>query len=200
MIISVHSENPEVRKMKQILDVLQSGGVIVYPTDTVYALGCLANNKEGIARIHRIKGNDSHKQLMTIMSPDISVTAKLTTPIPNEVFKLMKRNVPGPFTFILNANTRVPKIVQSRRKTIGFRIPSNPIAMYLLNNIDDYLVSTSFKVDNQFFSDPIDIEDRVGKLVDVIVDGGVLETKLSSIVDCTAAVPELIRAGDFVLD
>lgn len=195
MLVRVHTENPEVRKIKQIVDVLQNGGIIVYPTDTVYALGCLANNKDGITRIHRIKGGGSDRQLMTIMSPDISETSKLTTPIPNEVFKLMKRNVPGPYTFILNANSRVPKMVQSRRKTIGFRIPSNSIAMEILQGIDDYLVSTSFKLNDEFYSDPLDIEEQVGKLVDVVIDGGILETQLSSIIDCTGQEPELIREG-----
>jgi tRNA threonylcarbamoyl adenosine modification protein (Sua5/YciO/YrdC/YwlC family) len=112
----------------------------------------------------------------------------------------MKRNVPGPYTFILRANSKVPKIVQSRRKTIGFRIPENPIALQIISGLNDYLASTSLKVETDqgpevYYSDPEEIEERFGKLVDVIIDGGIQETHLSSVIDCTASVPEIIREG-----
>lgn len=200
MIVNVNPDNPQGRKIDKIIEILENGGIIIYPTDTVYALACLANNKEGIARIHRIKRSNPKNHLMTIMCSDISETSKLTKPIPNDVFKLMKRNIPGPYTFILNANSKVPKMVQSRRKTIGFRIPQNPIALEILANAEDYLVSTSLKVEDggkeQYYPDPIDIEEKFGKLVDAVVDGGILETNLSSVIDCTSEQPEIIREGE----
>lgn len=200
MVLTINSKNPQKRKIDKVLEVLNDGGIIIYPTDSVYALGCIASNKEGLERIRRIKGTKKTDQLMTIMSKDISEMSKLTKPIPNDVFKLMKRNVPGPYTFILNANSKVPKIVQSRRKTIGFRIPENPIALSIITGVDEYLASTSLKIENNdgseiYYSDPIDIEEHFGKLVDVIVDGGIQETKLSSVIDCTGSMPEILREG-----
>jgi len=200
MVLKINGENPQGRLIQQVIDVLNEGGIIIYPTDSVYALGCLAHNKEGLARIHRIKGSKKSHHLMTIMSRDISETSKLTTPIPNDVFKLMKRNIPGPYTFILRANSQVPKIVQSRRKTIGFRIPQNPIALEIISGLDDYLASTSLKIENEdgteeYYPDPLEIEERFGKVVDLIVDGGILETNLSSVIDCTGDWPEIIREG-----
>lgn len=200
MVLKINGENPQKRKIQEVIDVLNGGGVIIYPTDSVYALGCLVHNKEGLARIDRIKGVKKNHHLITIMSQDISETSKLTKPIPNDVFKMMKRNTPGPYTFILNANSKVPKIVQSRRKTIGFRIPENPIALEIISGLDDYLASTSLKIKNEaggeiYYPDPVDIEEQFGKLVDVIVDGGILETNLSSVIDCTGEVPEIIREG-----
>jgi len=200
MVLKINGENPQGRKIQQVIDVLNEGGVIIYPTDSVYALGCLAHNKEGLERIRRIKGTKKSDHLMTIMSPDISETSKLTRPIPNDVFKLMRRNIPGPYTFILRANNQVPKLVQSRRKTIGFRIPENPIALEIISGLEDYLASTSLKIEHEdgtetYYPDPVDIEERFGKLVDVIVDGGILETNLSSVIDCTGDWPEMIREG-----
>ncbi len=200
MVLKVNAENPQGNKIQKVIDILNDGGIMIYPTDSVYALACLANNKEGLKRIQRIKGTQRSQHFMTIMSPDISVLSKLTMPIPNDVFKLMKRNVPGPYTFILRANSKVPKIVQSRRKTIGFRIPENPIALQIISGLDDYLASTSLKVETDegpevYYSDPEEIENRFGKLVDVIVDGGIQETHLSSVIDCTDDTPEIIREG-----
>ncbi len=200
MVLKINAENPQGNKIQQVIDILNEGGIMIYPTDSVYALACLANNKEGLKRIQWIKGTQRNHHFMTIMSPDISELSKLTMPIPNDVFKLMKRNVPGPYTFILRANSKVPKIVQSRRKTIGFRIPENPIALQIISGLNDYLASTSLKVETDqgpevYYSDPEEIEERFGKLVDVIIDGGILETHLSSVIDCTASVPEIIREG-----
>src|SRR5690554_4815333 len=200
MVLKINNENPQGSKIQKVIDILNNGGIMIYPTDSVYALGCLASNKEGLKRIQRIKGTQRNQHFMTIMSPDISVLSKLTMPIPNDVFKLMKRNVPGPYTFILRANSKVPKIVQSKRKTIGFRIPQNAIALEIISGLDDYLASTSLKVESDegpevYYSDPEEIEARFGKLVDVIVDGGILETHLSSVIDCTDNTPEIIREG-----
>ena len=200
MILTINAENPQGNKIQKVIDILNDGGIIIYPTDSVYALACLANNKEGLKRIQRIKGTQRNHHFMTIMSPDISELSKLTMPIPNDVFKLMKRNVPGPYTFILRANSKVPKVVQSRRKTIGFRIPENPIALKIISGLDEFLASTSLKIETDegsevYYANPEEIGERFGKLVDVIVDGGVLETHLSSVIDCTESTPEIIREG-----
>lgn len=200
MVLTINTQNPQENKVQKVIDILNNGGIMIYPTDSVYALACLANNKEGLKRIHWIKGTQKNHHFMTIMSPDISELSKLTMPIPNDVFKLMKRNVPGPYTFILRANSRVPKVVQSRRKTIGFRIPENPIALKIISGLDDYLASTSLKIETEegpevYYSDPEEIAVKFEKLVDVIVDGGVQETHLSSVIDCTDSTPEIIREG-----
>src|SRR5690606_6500221 len=114
MVLKINDENPQGNKIQKVIDILNEGGIMIYPTDSVYALACLANNNEGHKRIQRIKGAQRHDHFMTIMGPDISVLSKLAMPIADAVFKLTKRNVPGPYTFILRANSKVPKVVQSR--------------------------------------------------------------------------------------
>ena len=197
-MLSIHPNNPEGRKIQQVVDTLKQGGVIIYPTDTVYGLGCDITKTKAVEKICRIRGLDPRKANMTFICGSISQLAEYTTPIDNQIFKLLKRNLPGPFTFILKAGAKVPKVLKNRRKTIGVRIPDNMIALAILENLGHPILSISLKSDDEvleYFTDPIDIEADLGKQVDLVIDGGVGGNQPSTVVDCTEREAVIIREG-----
>jgi tRNA threonylcarbamoyl adenosine modification protein (Sua5/YciO/YrdC/YwlC family) len=200
--LSIHPKNPEERKIEEVAKTLQKGGVIIYPSDTVYAFGCDINNAKAIEQICRIRGIKPEKQNFSIVCRDLSHLSDFTKPIPNEIFKLMKRNVPGPFTFILNANTKVPKLLGQNKKTVGIRVPNNAILQSIIAQFDSPIVSASLKYinddDNEFLEYPTDPEliyDMYKNMVDLVIDGGPCGQLASTIVDCTEEPFSIIREG-----
>ena len=183
--------------MEQISDVLNDGGIIIYPTDTTYAIGCHALKERAIERICQIKGLDPRKHRFSVVFPDMSTISEYVK-VDNASFKLMRRNLPGPFTFILPAGSRLPKIFRNR-KEVGIRIPDNNITLSICQCIDAPLLSTTLPYDEdddiEYLTDPELIDERFGELVDLVIDGGLGGTGHSTIVDCTTGEHEIVRQG-----
>jgi len=194
MILTINPKNPQVRLVRKVVDVLEQGGVIGYPTDTIYGVGCDLFNPEAIQKIHRLKKMEGKKPLSFICSDlkDISVYAFVS----NYGYKIMKRVLPGPYTFILKATKLVPKIAQTKQKTVGIRIPDNRICLALVKELGHPIINTSVNKPNEgLYNDPSEIEDRFGKRLDLVIDGGVIVADHSSIIDLTGDVPKVIRVG-----
>lgn len=194
----MYPENPDPRKIRQVCDILMNGGIIIYPTDTIYGIGCDITQPKAIERIARMKGLNPEKTTFSFICQDLSHITDYTSPISNEIFKMMKRNLPGPFTFILNANTNVPKILKSKRKTVGIRVPDNNIIREIVKELGNPILSTSVHDDDEiieFTTDPELIHERYEDLVDIVIDGGYGSNTPSAIIDCTNDSIELIRSG-----
>jgi len=194
MIITINSKNPQPRLIRKVVEVLQNGGVIGYPTDTIYGLGCDLLSPEAIRKIHWLKKSDGRKPLSFICSnlKDISRYAYVS----NYAYKMMKRLLPGPYTFILKATKLVPKIAMTKQKTVGIRIPDNKICLNLVRELGHPIISTSvYKPDEGLYNDPTEIEERFGKQLDLVIDGGVIVAEHSSIIDLTDEFPKVTRKG-----
>lgn len=198
MLLEIHPENPSARKIQQVIKVLEQGGVIIYPTDTVYALGCDIQNKKAIQQICRIRGLDPKKANLTFICKSISQLASYAAQLDNDVFKALRRNTPGPFTFILKANKEVPRIFANRKKTIGVRIPNNKIAIEIIEALSRPILSISLKNDDEiieYFTNASEIYDDYANLVQMVIDGGPGNNKPSTVVDATSNQLEIIREG-----
>lgn len=198
MFVKIYPENPQERLVRQAAEILQKGGIVIYPTDSVYAMGCSILHLTKVEDLERIKGYYTNSARLSFLCFDLSQLSNYCKPISNSVFKMMKRNLPGPFTFILEANNQVPKFFKGKKKTVGIRVPNNPILNEILRVMDCPIVSTSLPYDEQepeYASDPAYIRDRYENLVDLIIDGGQGGLTPSAIVDCTGEEPELIREG-----
>jgi tRNA threonylcarbamoyl adenosine modification protein (Sua5/YciO/YrdC/YwlC family) len=199
MLLSINTENPESRKLRQVVQVLEKGGVIIYPTDTVYGLGCDIFQAKSIEKICRIRGMDVSKANLTIICKDIAQLSRYSKQIDNSIFKVLKKNAPGPFTFILKSGNEAPKIFKSRRKTIGIRIPDNNIAQSIIEELGHPILSISLKSDDEileYFTDPSEIHDDYHKLVDLVIDGGAGKNIPSAIVDCSDGSIKILREGE----
>ncbi|MBQ4355146.1 MAG: threonylcarbamoyl-AMP synthase [Bacteroidales bacterium] len=198
MLLKIYPENPNPREIRKAVDVLRSGGVIIYPTDTIYGIGCDIFMPKAIERITEILGNKKKKDAMTFICHDLSHLSTFTKPIGNNIFKVMKRALPGPFTFILEANNDVPKLLQSNKKTVGIRVPDNTIVREIVRELGHPILSTSVKDDDEiveYTTDPELIEERYGDRVDLVVDGGYGDNVPSTVVDCTSGDIEVVREG-----
>lgn len=198
MLIKIHPENPEGRKIQQVVDVLKDGGVIIYPTDTVYGIGCDIFNQDAVDRICKLRGLDPVKARLAFICEDISQVTEYSQPISNDVFRLMKRLLPGAYTFVINSNNKVPKLFKNRKRTIGVRIPDNPILQELVQGLGRPILTTSLRSDDEvaeYFTDPIDIDEDYGKLVDIVVDGGIGGNTPSTVLDCTGDEITILRQG-----
>lgn len=199
MVLKINSENPRDKEIETVVNVLKNGGVIIYPTDTVYALGCDIYNNKAIEKIARIKKLDPEKALFTFICSDISEISNYVLPISNTVFKTIKRLTPGPYTFILNANSNVPKILKQNRKTIGIRVADNPITKKIIQQLGNPLLSSSLIDETnditEYYTDPEDIAREYSHQVDLIIDGGYGNVVPSTILDCTKDEITLIRKG-----
>ena len=195
MILRIYPENPSEKAVRQVADTLRSGGIIIYPTDGVYAYGCALSNPKGIDKIRTASGKKgSDFSIVCADLSTISTYAKVSTP----VFKLLKRNLPGPFTFILEASSKTPDKCLERRKTIGIRIPENPITRAIVEELGCPLLSSSVKTDEletEYATDPSLIDEQFGANVDLIVDGGYGHIVPSTVVDCTSDEPIIVREG-----
>lgn len=198
MILTIHPQNPDQRKIGQVTETLRKHGVIIYPTDTVYAIGCDMMSKEAVERLCRIRHLDPQKAMLTLICKDLSQVAEYAAQIDTPVFKLMRRNLPGPFTFILPAGSKTPKLFINRKKTIGVRIPDNAILMAIVEELGHPILTASLKTNDdvvEYFTDPEDLHDQYENQVDAVIDGGPGGIVPSTLVDCTGQEPELIREG-----
>ena len=200
MRIKLHPENPQPRLIKKVIDCLRSGGVIIYPTDTVYGLGCDIHNKKAIERICRIKGIRPEKAQFSCICEDLKIIGEYTVQVSTPVYKIMKRAFPGPYTFILQASKAIPRHFQSKKKTVGIRVVDNPIANAIVHELGNPLVSSSLNSDDNFVgydTDPDVIYERYHKQVDMVVDGGFGHNEPSTVIDCSRGEHdiEIIREG-----
>lgn len=198
MFLKIYPENPNPREIRKAVDCLQNGGIIIYPTDTIYGIGCDIFKPKAVERITEILGGSKKKSAMTFICHDLSNLSDYTKPIANNIFKVMKRTLPGPFTFILEANNNVPKIVQSNKKTIGIRVPDNNIIREIVRELGHPILSTSVKDDDEvveYTTDPELIYEKYENLVDLVIDGGYGDNVPSTVVDCTSGDIEIVREG-----
>ncbi len=199
MFIRIYNENPNIKEIKKAVDVLKNDGVIIYPTDSVYAFGCNIFSSKALERIAQIKHLDPQKAHFSLIFYDLSQISNYTNPLDNELFKLLKRNLPGPFTFILEANTNVPKMLKmNKKKTIGIRIPDNNIARSIVYELGNPIFTTSVIEDDdiiEYMTDPELIHEKYSDMVDLVIDGGFGNLVASAIVDCTGGKVEVTREG-----
>lgn len=203
MLIKIYDQNPSQKEILRVVNILKNGGIIIYPTDSVYGLGCDIFNHKGIEKIAQLKKIDPEKAHFSIICYDLSNISEYTMQIENPIFKIMKKNLPGPFTFILKANNNVPKIFKSKKKTIGIRIPDNNIVREIVKELGNPIMTTSVISDDdiiEYSTDPELIHDEYQTMVDLVIDGGYGNTEASTIVDCTTGEVEIIRQGIGVLE
>jgi tRNA threonylcarbamoyl adenosine modification protein (Sua5/YciO/YrdC/YwlC family) len=194
MLVAINSQNPQVRLIRKAVEILRSGGIIIYPTDTVYGMGCDLFNKRGIEKIYEIQHRNQKQPLSFICSDlkDISRYARVS----DEAYKIMKRLLPGPYTFILEASRIVPKIILPKRQTTGIRIPDNRICNTLVAEMGSPIISASVKNGaGELLSDPRVIQELYAKRVDMIIDGGIIAAEPSSVVSLLSEGIEVIRIG-----
>lgn len=198
MLIRIYEDNPNPKALQQVLEVLQKGGVIIYPTDTIYGIGCDITNHRAIERVCKIRGIHPAKANLSFICDDLSEIAQYTKPFDNVTFRLLKKALPGPFTFLLNASHQVPKLLSSKKKTVGIRVPDNRICREIVRLLGRPIVSTSIHDDDsiiEYSTDPELIHEKFGDLVDLVIDGGYGENIPSTVVDCTGGDFEVLRQG-----
>jgi tRNA threonylcarbamoyl adenosine modification protein (Sua5/YciO/YrdC/YwlC family) len=194
MLLSINSQNPQMRLIKKAVEILQEGGLVIYPTDTVYGLGCALFNKKGIERIYDIKKHNKKQPFSFICADlkDISRYAKVS----DFSYKTMRRLLPGPYTFILEASRLVPKIVLPKRKTTGIRVPDNAICLALVTELGQPIISTSVKNESdELLSDPREIEEKFRHRVEMVIDGGILSPETSTVISLIDDQVEIVRIG-----
>ena len=198
MLIRIYDENPNQKDILTVVDVLRNGGVIVYPTDTIYGIGCDITQPKAVERVARLKNMKPEKADLSLLCHDLSHISDFSKPISNPVFKLMKKNLPGPFTFIIQANSQVPKMFKNRKKSVGVRVPDNNIIREIVRELGNPVMSTSVRDEDEileYTTDPELIEEKFGDLIDLVIDGGYGDNVPSTVVDCTGDVPQIIRQG-----
>lgn len=196
--IKLYPENPDPRRIRKIVQVLESGGVIIYPTDTVYGMGCAIFNQKAIERVAQIKGVKAEKHNFSFICYDLSNISEYTRTLGTKVFKLMKKALPGPFTFILDANSKVPKLLNNKKKTVGIRVPDHSIPRILVKELGQPILTTSIRDEDdiiEYSTDPELIYEKYKELVDVVIDGGYGNNIASTVVDCTGDDIEVMREG-----
>jgi len=194
MLISINSENPQMRLIHKAVEILKQGGIIIYPTDTAYGMGCDLFNKRAIEKIYDIKQR-SRKQPFSFICSDLTDISNYAV-VSNYTYKIMKRMLPGPYTFVLRASRLVPKILLPKRKAVGIRVPDDRICLALVNELGHPVISTSVTTQQkEILADPQDMESMFKHCVDLVIDGGILAPEQSSIVSFIDDVPEVIRAG-----
>ncbi|MEG0796279.1 MAG: L-threonylcarbamoyladenylate synthase [Odoribacter sp.] len=202
MYLKLFEDNPNARDILKVVEVLKGGGVIIYPTDTVYAMGCDINNVKAVQRVCQLKGVKPEKANFSMICRDLSNIAAYAK-VSNDVFKVMKHNLPGPFTFVLAATNKLPNAMMNRRKTIGIRIPNNYIVMSIVEELGNPLLTTSVKADDdviEYLTDPELIYEKYEKLVDLVIDGGYGHNVASTVVDCGEDTIEIMRQGIGILE
>lgn len=201
-LLHIHQETPQERHIKQAVEIIEAGGVIIYPTDTVYAFAGDLLRKSAVEKIAQIKMIKPEQINLSLMCDSISQIANYTKQIPDSTFQLMRKNLPGPVTFILQANNQVPKLFKNKKRTIGVRIPKNNICQALIKALGRPLVSTSIMPDDEtgeYENDPNLVFDRYHKQVDLMLGGGFVTNTVSAVLDLTGEAIEIIRDGDFQL-
>lgn len=198
MFLKLYNENPNERDVRKVVEVLQQGGVIIYPTDTVYGLGCDITNTKAVEKVARIKGIDIEKSNFSFICSDLSHLSYYARPISNQVFKIIKKNIPGPFTFVLEGSSNVPKYFKGKKKTVGIRVPDNNIIRSIVRELGNPIVSTSIHDEDEiieYTTDPELIYEKFRDIADLVIDGGYGELIPSTIVDFTGEEPLITRKG-----
>ena len=198
MLVHIHPDNPQPRNLKMVVDTLREGGVIIYPTDTIYGLGCDIFNAKAIERICRIKHiHDPSKAHFSFVCADLNNLSEYTKTMSKPIFRLLKNSLPGPYTFILEASRQVPKLLKSRKDTVGIRVPDHKITQAIIKELGHPIMSTSLPMEGhiEYYTDPEIIDDEFGKLVDFVVDGGLGGSIPSTVIDCSGGEPVLVREG-----
>ena len=198
MLIRLYDENPNPKDILKVVEILRDGGIIIFPTDTIYGIGCDITKPKAIERVARIKNVKPEKAALSFIFYDLSNISDYCKPISNTIFKLMKKNLPGPFTFILNANSNIPKLFRSTKKSIGIRIPQNNIIREIVKELGNPILSTSVKDEDtiiEYSTDPELIHEKFGDLVDLVIDGGFGGNIPSTVIDCIGNEPVITRQG-----
>ncbi|VBB44769.1 Translation factor SUA5 [uncultured Paludibacter sp.] len=196
MLIKIYEENPNINQIRHVAEVLRNGGVIIFPTDTVYAFGCDIYNQSGVEFISKLKEKDIRKANLSVVCFEISQVSEYAK-MDDTAFKMMKKNLPGPFTFILNGSNKLPKIFKNK-KTVGIRMPKNAIALELVRELGNPIMTSSIFTDDEtteYITDPELIEEKYGRQVSLVIDGGSGGLIHSTIIDCTGEEPEIVREG-----
>jgi tRNA threonylcarbamoyl adenosine modification protein (Sua5/YciO/YrdC/YwlC family) len=202
MLIRIYNENPNSKHIRQIADLLENGGIIIYPTDTVYAMGCDIKATKSIDKIARFKGLNPKNPDLSLIFHDMSQLSEYTIIHDNTIFKLLKRNLPGPFTFIVQANNQIPKMFKNKKKTVGIRIPDNNIVLELVKELGRPIITTSIHDPDEvieYTTDPELIYEKYHDFTDAVIDVGFGKNEASTIVDCTGDEIEIIRQGPGIL-
>lgn len=202
MLLRIHPDNPSERQIRMVDECLRDGGIVIYPTDTIYGIGCDIFKVKSVEKIAELRGLKPGKTTFSFICHDLSQLSEFTRPIENPIFKVMKANLPGPFTFILNASNNVPRHIQSKRKTVGIRIPNNKIVLEIVRQLGNPIMSTSVHDDDEiieYTTDPELIYEKFQDKVDIVIDGGYGGNIPSTVVDCTEGGIVVIREGKGVL-
>jgi len=202
MLIKLYEENPSQKQVIRIAEILRRGGIIIYPTDTVYGMGCDITCQKAIEQIARLKNIKPENANFSFICYDLSHASGYCRPLSNQVFKLMKKNLPGPFTFVVEANNKTPRLLKSKKKTVGIRIPDNMIIREIVRELGNPVLSTSVYDDDsiiEYTTDPELIYERFKGFADVVVDGGYGGNVPSTVVDCTGNEINVLREGKGVL-
>jgi tRNA threonylcarbamoyl adenosine modification protein (Sua5/YciO/YrdC/YwlC family) len=203
MLIRIFNENPNEKHIRKIADMLEEGAIIIYPTDTVYAMGCDIKASKSIEKIARFKGLNPKNPDLSLIFHDMSQLSEYTIIHDNNIFKLLKRNLPGPFTFIVQANNQIPKLFKNKKKTVGIRIPDNRIVLELVRDLGRPIVTTSIHDPDEiieYTTDPELIHEKYSDFADAVIDGGFGNNEASTIVDCTGEDFEIVRQGLGILE
>lgn len=203
MLIKIYEENPNPKAIEKVVEVLKNGGVVIYPTDTIYGIGCDITNHKAVERVCQIRGIKTDKANLSFICNDLTSISQYTKPLNTATFRLLKRSLPGPFTFILNASGQVPKLLSTKKKTVGIRVPDNNIAREIVAQLGNPIITTSIRDDDEimeYSTDPELIYEKYGEIVDIVIDGGYGENVPSTIVDCTTGEFEIIRQGKGLIE
>jgi tRNA threonylcarbamoyl adenosine modification protein (Sua5/YciO/YrdC/YwlC family) len=205
MLLHIHPVNPQERLIAQVVDCLRDGGIIIYPTDTVYAMGCDIRNKGAVERLCRLKGIKPEDSRFACICEDLKIVGEYALHVSTPVYKLMRRALPGPYTFILEASKNIPRFAQSRRKTIGIRVTDHPIPQMIVKLLGNPIITTSLVKDDtweEYETYGEDIHERMGKLVDIVIEGGPGGQMASTVIDCSRGDDEIevVREGLGSLD
>jgi tRNA threonylcarbamoyl adenosine modification protein (Sua5/YciO/YrdC/YwlC family) len=203
MLIRIFNENTNQKDIRKIVDMLDNGAIIIYPTDTVYAMGCDIKASKSIEKIARFKGLNPKNPELSLIFHDMSQLSEYTIIRDNNIFKLLKRNLPGAFTFIVQANNQIPKLFKNKKKTVGIRIPDNNIVLELVRELGRPIITTSIHDPDEiieYTTDPELIHEKYSDFVDAVLDGGFGNNEASTIVDCTGEKIEIVRQGLGILE
>jgi len=198
MLIRIYNDNPNSKYIRQIVQLLENGGIIIYPTDTVYAMGCDIRATKSIEKIARFKNLNPQNPELSLIFHDMSQLSEFTVIHDNNIFKLLKRNLPGPFTFIVQANNQIPKLFKNKKKTVGIRIPDNNIVLELVRELGRPIITTSIHDPDEvieYTTDPELIYEKYRDFADAVIDGGFGNNEASTVVDCTGEEIEILRQG-----
>ncbi|MBN1107544.1 MAG: threonylcarbamoyl-AMP synthase [Bacteroidales bacterium] len=203
MLIRLYPENPDHKRIRKVVDILGEGGIIIYPTDTVYAMGCDIRAKKSIEKIAGLKGLNPKNPDLSLIFYNMSQLSEYTVIRDNPTFKLLKRNLPGPFTFIVRANSQIPRLFMDRKKTVGIRIPDSSIVLEIVRELGRPIITTSIHDSDEiieYTTDPELIHEKYGDFADLVINGGYGRNEASTIVDCTGDEPVIVRQGLGILE